>query len=158
MQQRQRRVFSGLLVSGLCVASLAASGPARHAIAQAFARAGAKLFIISRSADKVQLFKYVVKNVAWRAGKTATFMPKPLFGDNGSGMSPDFVRNRLFRPFNSTKVNGMGIGTYESFQYVKELGGSVDVQSTPGQGTVVTLLLPLLDLRMGSDLRMEEAS
>ncbi len=36
--------------------------------------------------DKLMLFKYVVKNVAWAAGKTATFMPKPLFGDNGSGM------------------------------------------------------------------------
>jgi glutamine synthetase len=39
-----------------------------------------------KSADKVMLFKYVVKNVAWAAGKTVTFMPKPLFGDNGSGM------------------------------------------------------------------------
>ena len=38
------------------------------------------------SADKIMLFKYVVKNVAHRHGKTATFMPKPVFGDNGSGM------------------------------------------------------------------------
>ena len=37
-------------------------------------------------ADKLMLYKYVVKNVARAAGKTVTFMPKPLFGDNGSGM------------------------------------------------------------------------
>ena len=38
------------------------------------------------AADDLMKFKYVVKNVAWNAGKTVTFMPKPLFGDNGSGM------------------------------------------------------------------------
>jgi glutamine synthetase len=37
-------------------------------------------------ADNVMNYKYVVKNAAWRAGKTATFMPKPVFADNGSGM------------------------------------------------------------------------
>ena len=41
---------------------------------------------LKSSADDLMKFKYVVKNVAWAHGKTATFMPKPLFGDNGSGM------------------------------------------------------------------------
>ena len=40
---------------------------------------------------------------------------------------------------------GMGIGTYESFQYVQELGGRIDVHSREGAGTVVTLLMPLFD-------------
>ena len=66
-------------------------------------------------------------------------------GDNGHGMSPEFVREQLFRPFQSTKATGMGIGAYESFQYLKELGGSISVRSEPGQGTEVTMQLPLFD-------------
>jgi glutamine synthetase len=45
-----------------------------------------KFSTLLASGDQMQLFKYVIKNTAWQAGKTATFMPKPLFGDNGSGM------------------------------------------------------------------------
>lgn len=68
-----------------------------------------------------------------------------LVGDTGQGMSQDFIRNRLFKPFQSTKQSGMGIGAYESYQYVQELGGRIEVDSAPGQGTTVKLLLPLFE-------------
>jgi glutamine synthetase len=45
-----------------------------------------KFGTLLHAADQLMMFKYIIKNVAWAAGKTATFMPKPLFGDNGSGM------------------------------------------------------------------------
>ncbi len=45
-----------------------------------------KFNTLLHAADDIMLFKYLVKNTAWQNGKTATFMPKPLFGDNGSGM------------------------------------------------------------------------
>ncbi len=73
-------------------------------------------------------------------------------GDSGVGMSEEFVRTRLFRPFNTTKRNGMGIGTYESFQYIRELGGTIDVLSRPGEGTTITVLLPVFEAQHGSDL------
>jgi putative PEP-CTERM system histidine kinase len=63
--------------------------------------------------------------------------------DEGVGMSADFVRDRLFKPFQSTKEHGMGIGAFESRQYVHELGGKMEVSSEPGRGTTLTFLLPL---------------
>lgn len=72
-------------------------------------------------------------------------------GDNGLGMSEQFVQERLFKPFQTTKEAGMGIGAYESFQYVQELGGKMSVDSKEGAGTVVTLLLPLIESFRDSD-------
>jgi putative PEP-CTERM system histidine kinase len=64
--------------------------------------------------------------------------------DNGVGMTAEFVRDQLFRPFQSSKTSGMGIGAYESQQYVTSLGGRIEVHSEPGVGTRVRVLLPAL--------------
>jgi signal transduction histidine kinase len=64
--------------------------------------------------------------------------------DSGVGMEGQFVRERLFRPFDTTKgAKGMGIGAYQAREYVRSLGGDIEVQSTPGRGTSVRLLLPV---------------
>ena len=67
-----------------------------------------------------------------------------LIEDSGCGMDAEFVRERLFRPFDTTKGDtGMGIGAYECREYVHSLGGEIRVKSTPGQGTRMTITLPL---------------
>lgn len=78
-------------------------------------------------------------------------------GDNGHGMTQEFIRNRLFKPFQSTKNAGMGIGAYESALYIRELGGEMQVDSEPGKGTRITVTLPLFVIRTESDLREQEA-
>jgi len=63
--------------------------------------------------------------------------------DNGEGMKPDFVRERLFKPFDSTKgTQGVGIGAYQILETVRAAGGSVDVSSSPGQGTTMVWNFP----------------
>jgi putative PEP-CTERM system histidine kinase len=64
--------------------------------------------------------------------------------DTGVGMDGEFVRHRLFRPFDTTKgERGMGIGAYEVRKTVVQCGGKVDVESAPGRGTRFILSLPL---------------
>lgn len=63
--------------------------------------------------------------------------------DTGTGMSDLFVRTQLFKPFESTKgLTGMGIGAFESREYIRQLGGEIEVESTPGEGSVFTVRLP----------------
>ena len=63
--------------------------------------------------------------------------------DDGVGMTQEFISNDLFRPFRTTKSQGMGIGMYESRQYVEGLGGRIHVESVPDAGTTVRVNLPL---------------
>ncbi|HNC69269.1 MAG TPA: PEP-CTERM system histidine kinase PrsK, partial [Pseudomonadales bacterium] len=63
--------------------------------------------------------------------------------DSGCGMDAEFIRERLFKPFDSTKgLTGMGIGAYESREFVRALGGEIHVRSQPGAGSTFRLLLP----------------
>jgi putative PEP-CTERM system histidine kinase len=67
--------------------------------------------------------------------------------DDGCGMDEQFIRERLFRPFDTTKGNaGMGIGVYESRELAHAMGGAVEVISHPGLGTTFFLRLPAIDM------------
>jgi len=62
--------------------------------------------------------------------------------DKGVGMDGDFIRNRLFQPFASTKPGGFGIGAFEARSLILAMGGQLSVDSRPGQGTSFTIYLP----------------
>jgi putative PEP-CTERM system histidine kinase len=63
--------------------------------------------------------------------------------DNGQGMDADFIKNHLFKPFYTTKGNaGLGIGMYESREFIRSLGGDIHVSSERGVGTQVVLQIP----------------
>lgn len=63
--------------------------------------------------------------------------------DNGCGMSPEFIRTRLFKPFHSSKQGGFGIGCFEARELVLGMGGRLDVESREGIGTRFQITLPL---------------
>lgn len=79
-------------------------------------------------------------------------------GDTGHGMSAQFIRERLFKPFSTTKHAGMGIGAYESRQYIQELGGDIRVESVENEGTRFFVKLPLIEVSKASDLKQMENS
>lgn len=65
--------------------------------------------------------------------------------DSGSGMSPEFVRTGLFKPFVSSKPGGFGIGAFEARELIKAMGGRIAVESREGLGTRFSVVLPLAD-------------
>ena len=66
--------------------------------------------------------------------------------DTGCGMTPEFISERLFRPFDSTKGSqSMGIGAYQAREYVRMLRGQLEVRSEEGKGTTFSMRLPLAE-------------
>ncbi|MBV8774488.1 MAG: PEP-CTERM system histidine kinase PrsK, partial [Deltaproteobacteria bacterium] len=79
--------------------------------------------------------------------------------DNGEGMSPEFIRDKLFRPFGSTKGGGFGIGAYQARELIRAAGGDLLVTSRLGSGTRMRIMLPCTSPRPleASSTRVEAA-
>ena len=79
--------------------------------------------------------------------------------DQGCGMTREFIRDELFKPFVSTKESGFGLGAFEALQLAQGMGGAIEVTSEPGKGSNFTLWLPLADARAaaGGDARVMKA-
>ena len=97
--------------------------------------------VIRNAQDAAQAHGHVTLRVHRESGHATIEIE-----DDGVGMDEDFIRNRLFKPFFTTKASrGMGIGAYQAREYVHSLGGATRVNSTPGQGTVFIIQLPLAE-------------
>lgn len=81
------------------------------------------------------------------AGEDASGSPSFSVSDTGPGMTRTFIENRLFRPFATTKKNGIGLGLYTCREVIRATGGSIDVQSVEGAGTTFRVVLPSVPQR-----------
>lgn len=81
------------------------------------------------------------------AGEDANGQPAFSVSDTGPGMSRAFIENRLFRPFSTTKKNGIGLGLYTCREVIRASGGSIEVQSVEGVGTTFRVVLPSIPQR-----------
>ncbi len=111
-----------------------------------------KLYI---DADKEQLatvFSHIIQNAQEATNKDghvtvrlscSSHQALIEIEDDGVGMDEAFIRDRLFRPFDTTKgLTGMGIGVFESREFIRSIGGNIFVESTPGKGSKFTIALP----------------
>lgn len=78
--------------------------------------------------------------------------------DSGEGMSAEFIRSRLFKPFHSSKPGGFGIGAFEARELVRAMNGRLDVESREGIGTRFVLRLPLATASMIDDKSRTEVA
>jgi signal transduction histidine kinase len=85
--------------------------------------------------------RVIVRSYEERRGRRRTVVIE--IEDDGPGMSEEFQRDQLFRPFQTTKPHGVGLGLYTSSQILLFHRGDLVVKSRPGEGTVVRAILPV---------------
>jgi len=81
------------------------------------------------------------------AGTTADSKVFFSIADTGPGMSAEFIQQRLFRPFSTTKAQGVGLGLYTCREVVRANGGVIEVESKPGSGTSFRVVLASVKLQ-----------
>ena len=84
--------------------------------------------------------RVLVRSFAARSGRASRVVIEVI--DNGFGMTPEFLRDRLFRPFATTKPEGVGLGLATASQIVRFHRGTIRILSQPGGGTLVRLSFP----------------
>ncbi|WP_164117270.1 XrtA/PEP-CTERM system histidine kinase PrsK [Sphingorhabdus sp. Alg239-R122] len=114
---------------------------------------GMETMSVTANADNLeQVVSHIVQNAIDASGEGQPVMLKNyrdgLFGcievfDTGEGMTADFVRSKLFKPFVSSKNDGFGIGAYEARTLVEAMQGRIEVESRAGEGSRFTIRLPL---------------
>jgi two-component system, sporulation sensor kinase E len=96
----------------------------------------------------------------WIYGSYHDFEVRLSFQDSGKGMSSEEMQH-LFQPFYTTKKNGSGLGLMTVQRIIREHGGQVEVKSSEGKQTTVTLILPQTNQKtkmLGFDLSTSESS
>ncbi|MDJ0938913.1 MAG: PEP-CTERM system histidine kinase PrsK [Woeseiaceae bacterium] len=131
------------------------------------ARIGDEKLYVRADADRLQMALYHAIRNAQDAtpadGKVEVVLSRTERGskievvDTGSGMDARFVRERLFKPFDSTKgTQGMGIGAYQLRETIAALGGRIDIDSEPGEGTHLCIELPGVNDEEAPDISPEK--
>lgn len=111
-----------------------------------------KVLVLADSEQLSTVFGHMIQNAQDATEKTGRVLVRIKPEDNyvvvnvedtGIGMEPDFVRDRLFKPFDSTKgLTGMGVGAFESREYIRSLDGDISVDSVPREGSTFRIVLP----------------
>ena len=111
---------------------------------------------LSCDSDRLRtVFEHLIQNAQEATNERGEVTVRLLTGsgfaiveieDNGTGMDEQFIRHRLFKPFDSTKgLTGMGIGVFESRDFIHSLGGEINVISAVGQGSIFRVLIPCVN-------------